>query len=84
MLRRAGSVPPAVVAVVEYSIAQLPNPRAEVWAHLLFYGLLGPAVTFFSVGAEEVLGAYPELIRAAFKALPCVSRVVVAARRAQA
>lgn len=38
-----------VVAVVEYSIAQLPNPRAEVWAHLLFYGLLGPAVTFFSV-----------------------------------
>lgn len=38
-----------VVAVVEFTIAQLPNPRAEVWAHLLFYGLVGPAVTFFSV-----------------------------------
>ncbi|MBB5233679.1 histidine kinase [Deinococcus budaensis] len=38
-----------VVAVVEYAIAQLPSPRSEVWAHLLFYGLLGPAVTFFSV-----------------------------------
>lgn len=38
-----------VVAVVELLIAGLQNPRAEIWAHLLFYGLLGPAVTFFSV-----------------------------------
>lgn len=38
-----------VVAVVEYAIAQLSNPRWEIWAHLLFYGLVGPAVTFFSV-----------------------------------
>ncbi|WP_345451209.1 GAF domain-containing sensor histidine kinase [Deinococcus aluminii] len=38
-----------VVAVVEFVIAQLRNPVAEVWAHLLFYGLVGPAVTFFTV-----------------------------------
>lgn len=38
-----------VVAVVELLIARLPDPRAEVWAHLLFYGLVGPAATFFSV-----------------------------------
>ncbi|MCP2014094.1 signal transduction histidine kinase [Deinococcus sp. HSC-46F16] len=38
-----------VVAVVELLIAGLQNPRAEIWAHLLFYGLVGPAVTFFSV-----------------------------------
>ncbi|EYB69664.1 multi-sensor signal transduction histidine kinase [Deinococcus phoenicis] len=38
-----------VVAVVEYGIARLQHPVAEVWAHLLFYGLVGPAVTFFTV-----------------------------------
>ncbi|GAA5513265.1 hypothetical protein Dcar01_01994 [Deinococcus carri] len=38
-----------VVAVVEFAIAQLRTPAAEVWAHLLFYGLVGPAVTFFTV-----------------------------------
>lgn len=38
-----------VVAVVEFLIAQLRNPAAEVWAHLLFYGLVGPSVTFFTV-----------------------------------
>ena len=46
------SLPPLillVVVVVELLIAQLHSPRAEVWAHLLFYGLVGPAVTFFSV-----------------------------------
>lgn len=38
-----------VVAVVEYFIAGLRDAGREVWAHLLFYGLVGPAVTFFSV-----------------------------------
>ncbi|MEW6422433.1 MAG: GAF domain-containing sensor histidine kinase [Deinococcota bacterium] len=38
-----------VVAVVEFLIAQLANPVREIWAHLLFYGLVGPAVTFFTV-----------------------------------
>lgn len=38
-----------VVAVVEFGIAQLPTAAAQVWAHLLFYGLVGPAVTFFTV-----------------------------------
>lgn len=38
-----------VVAVVEFLIAQLRHPSAEIWAHLLFYGLVGPSVTFFTV-----------------------------------
>ena len=38
-----------VVVVVELLIAQLPTRDAELVAHLLFYGLVGPAVTFFSV-----------------------------------
>lgn len=38
-----------VVIVVELLITQLPNRHAELVAHLLFYGLVGPAVTFFSV-----------------------------------
>lgn len=38
-----------VVIVVELLITQLPNRHAELIAHLLFYGLVGPAVTFFSV-----------------------------------
>ncbi|MEF2276716.1 sensor histidine kinase [Deinococcus sp. YIM 134068] len=38
-----------VVAVVEFAISRLPTAQAQVWAHLLFYGLVGPAVTFFSV-----------------------------------
>ncbi|MBZ9714290.1 GAF domain-containing sensor histidine kinase [Deinococcus multiflagellatus] len=38
-----------VVGVVEFLISRLPVPRQELWAHLLFYGLLGPAVTYFSV-----------------------------------
>ncbi|WP_373291870.1 GAF domain-containing sensor histidine kinase [Deinococcus malanensis] len=38
-----------VVVVVEALILQLRDQTLEIWAHLLFYGLLGPAVTFFSV-----------------------------------
>ncbi|ACO46713.1 GAF domain-containing sensor histidine kinase [Deinococcus deserti] len=38
-----------VVVVVEALILQLRDQTMEIWAHLLFYGLLGPAVTFFSV-----------------------------------
>ncbi|GHF48640.1 signal transduction histidine kinase [Deinococcus metalli] len=38
-----------VVALVEFMISRLPNTQAELWAHLLFYGLVGPAVTYFSV-----------------------------------
>ena len=38
-----------VVIVVESLIKRLPSTQAEFWAHLLFYGLVGPAVTFFSV-----------------------------------
>ncbi|WP_034386780.1 GAF domain-containing sensor histidine kinase [Deinococcus sp. YIM 77859] len=38
-----------VVAVVEFGIAQLAHPVREIWAHLLFYGLVGPSVTFFTV-----------------------------------
>ncbi|MFC3859861.1 histidine kinase [Deinococcus antarcticus] len=37
-----------VVVAVEFGISQLPSRQAELTAHLLFYGLLGPAVTFFS------------------------------------
>ncbi|WP_168733686.1 GAF domain-containing sensor histidine kinase [Deinococcus sp. Arct2-2] len=46
------TLPPLIVLVVvtvELLIAQLRNAGGEVWAHLLFYGLVGPAVTFFSV-----------------------------------
>ena len=38
-----------VVVVVELLIAQLPTRDAELVAHLLVYGLVGPAATFFSV-----------------------------------
>ncbi|GHF72707.1 sensor histidine kinase [Deinococcus ficus] len=38
-----------VVAVVEVLILTIPSPSTQVWAHVLFYGLLGPAVTFFSL-----------------------------------
>mgnify|MGYP001759705262 FL=1 len=38
-----------VVAVMEVLIAQLQHPRQEFWAHLLFYGLAGPTVTFFAL-----------------------------------
>ena len=38
-----------VVAVVEVLILTIPSPTTQVWAHVLFYGLLGPAVTFFSL-----------------------------------
>ncbi|WP_338014530.1 hypothetical protein [Deinococcus cavernae] len=37
-----------VVIAVEFGISQLPSRQAELTAHLLFYGLLGPLVTFFS------------------------------------
>lgn len=37
-----------VVVGVEFIIRLLPNRNAELWGHLIFYGLLGPAVTFFS------------------------------------
>lgn len=45
-------LPPLIVLVVvgvELLITQLPDRRSELVAHLLFYGLVGPAVTFFSV-----------------------------------
>ncbi|GGR78840.1 GAF domain-containing sensor histidine kinase [Deinococcus sedimenti] len=38
-----------VVGVVEFLISLLPGATQELWAHLLFYGLVGPAVTYFSV-----------------------------------
>ncbi|MDV6375418.1 sensor histidine kinase [Deinococcus arenicola] len=38
-----------VVATVELGVSLLGNSQRELWAHLLFYGLVGPAVTFFSV-----------------------------------
>ncbi|GGK93887.1 GAF domain-containing sensor histidine kinase [Deinococcus radiotolerans] len=38
-----------VVGVVEFLISLLRSPTQELWAHLLFYGLVGPAVTYFSV-----------------------------------
>lgn len=37
-----------VVVAVEFGISRLPSRQAELTAHLLFYGLLGPLVTFFS------------------------------------
>ncbi|CAM3724255.1 GAF domain-containing sensor histidine kinase [Deinococcus frigens] len=45
-------LPPLIVLVVgavELAISLLGNGQRELWAHLLFYGLVGPAVTFFSV-----------------------------------
>ncbi|GHG15648.1 sensor histidine kinase [Deinococcus indicus] len=44
-------LPPLIVLVVgavEFLISLLPAGQ-ELWAHLLFYGLVGPAVTYFSV-----------------------------------
>ncbi len=46
------TLPPLIVLVVgavELLISLLGDPSRELWAHLLFYGLVGPAVTFFSV-----------------------------------
>ena len=37
-----------VVLAVELLIRRLNDLQAEFWAHLIFYGLLGPAVTFFT------------------------------------
>lgn len=45
-------LPPLIVLVVgavELLISLLNNVTRELWAHLLFYGLVGPAVTYFSV-----------------------------------
>ncbi|MFK7601108.1 GAF domain-containing sensor histidine kinase [Deinococcus sp. SM5_A1] len=45
-------LPPLIVLVVgavELTISLLGNGQRELWGHLLFYGLVGPAVTFFSV-----------------------------------
>ncbi|WP_188969065.1 GAF domain-containing sensor histidine kinase [Deinococcus aerolatus] len=45
-------LPPLIVLVVgavELLISLLGDSRRELWAHLLFYGLVGPAVTYFSV-----------------------------------
>ncbi|SEJ15197.1 GAF domain-containing protein [Deinococcus reticulitermitis] len=45
-------LPPLIVLVVvgiELLIFQLRDTRAELIAHLVFYSLVGPAVTFFSV-----------------------------------
>lgn len=44
-------LPPLIVLVVvgfEFCISLLPRPEWQIWAHLLIYGLVGPAVTFFS------------------------------------
>ncbi|PNY80431.1 GAF domain-containing sensor histidine kinase [Deinococcus koreensis] len=38
-----------VVGLVEFLISRLPDSGRELWAHLMFYGLVGPAVTYFSV-----------------------------------
>ena len=46
------ALPPLIMLVVigiELLIDQLGDVRSEQIAHLLFYGLLGPAVTFFTV-----------------------------------
>lgn len=45
-------LPPLIVLVVvlyELLVARLGNPQSELWAHLLFYGLVGPLVTFFTI-----------------------------------
>lgn len=45
-------LPPMIVLVViitEMLIARLSHQHNELWAHLLFYGLVGPAVTLFSL-----------------------------------
>jgi signal transduction histidine kinase len=45
-------LPPLIVLVVgavELLISSLGDGSRELWAHLLFYGLVGPAVTYFSV-----------------------------------
>ncbi|GHG00598.1 sensor histidine kinase [Deinococcus piscis] len=64
-----------VVLVVEVLISQLRDLRLEFWAHLLFYGIAGPTVTFFALdwiaeGARarasaeaELRGLYEELSR---------------------
>ncbi|MFC4455691.1 GAF domain-containing sensor histidine kinase [Deinococcus sonorensis] len=45
-------LPPLILLVVvlyETLVSRLHSPRTEVTAHLLFYGLLGPLVTFFTI-----------------------------------
>lgn len=38
-----------VVATVEGLLLLLPNAQLQFWGHMLFYGLVGPCVTFFTV-----------------------------------
>lgn len=38
-----------VVVVVEWLMLSLDNTKMQLWAHIIFYGLLGPSVTFFTV-----------------------------------
>ncbi len=38
-----------VVVVYETLVRQLADPGAEITAHLLFYGLMGPTATFFTI-----------------------------------
>lgn len=45
-------LPPIIVLVVvgiEMLIVQLPTQRSQLIAHLLFYGLIGPAATYYSM-----------------------------------
>jgi len=39
----------AVVATYEFSVVQLGNRDGAFWAHLLFYSILGPFVTFYII-----------------------------------
>jgi len=52
-LRFSRSILPTLIVLVvvayETLVRQFGNPGAEITAHLLFYGLLGPLVTFFTI-----------------------------------
>ncbi len=52
-LRFSRSILPTLIVLVvvayEALVRQFGNPGAEITAHLLFYGLLGPLVTFFTI-----------------------------------
>ncbi len=83
-------LPPAIVLVVtlyELFVAHLASDGGKLWAHLLFYGLIGPLVTFFVVNwleegfaaraqaARELLNLYGEL-RASHSQLDTVQRLI--------
>ncbi|WP_407541540.1 sensor histidine kinase [Deinococcus radiomollis] len=52
-LRFSRSILPALIVLVvvayETLVRQFGNPGAEITAHLLFYGLVGPLATFFTI-----------------------------------